>query len=186
MNRRIAINGLLLGGGTAIALSRIASSRRTESHPSAAFGHLEDHRDLLASLAETVIPATDTPGARDANVTDVLIVLLRDCCPIEAQKSFVNGLQELQQYCTMHYQALFQACTSEQRTTALAHFEPGRFMRKLTRRFGPPFFDTLRRIVTIAYCTSQVGATRGLAYDLVPGAYVSCTTMRPQQKAWAL
>jgi Gluconate 2-dehydrogenase subunit 3 len=186
MNRRIAISSVLLGGGAAIALSRIASSRWSVSLPRAALGPLEDQRDLLASLAETVIPATDTPGATDAKVVDVLIVLLRDCCPSETQKSFTSGLQELQRYCQTHYNTAFQACTSEQRTSALVHFEPGRIMRKLTRRLGPPFFDTLRRLVTIAYCTSQVGATQGLAYDLVPGVYVSCIAMRPQQKAWAL
>jgi hypothetical protein len=186
MNRRIAISSMLLGGATAIALSRIVASRSTESHPGAVVGQLADQRDLLVSLADTVIPATDTPGARDANVADVLIVLLRDCCSIEAQTNFRSGLQELQQYCRTHYRAAFEACTSEQRTAALARFEPGRIMRRLARWRGPPFFDTLRRVVTIAYCTSQAGATRGLAYDFVPGTYVSCLTMSPHQRAWAL
>jgi len=53
------------------------------------------------------------------------------------------------------------------------------------RLLGMPFFDTLKRYTVMGYCSSQKGATQGLAYLAVPGSYQGCIAYQKDQPAWA-
>lgn len=48
---------------------------------------------LLNEIGETIIPATDTPGARAANVAKVMEVVVKDCYWPEHQKQFTGRNQ---------------------------------------------------------------------------------------------
>jgi hypothetical protein len=48
-----------------------------------------------------------------------------------------------------------------------------------------PFFALLKELTVLGYCTSELGATQGLAYLAVPGEYRGCVGLRPGQKSWA-
>ena len=50
---------------------------------------------------------------------------------------------------------------------------------------GPPFFPILRELVTVGYFTSQLGATKAVRYDPVPGAYHGCVPLAQIGRAWA-
>jgi len=57
---------------------------------------------------------------------------------------------------------------------------------KAQNRFlGKSFFTTLKEYTVEGYCTSEMGATRGLAYIHIPGKYLGCIPMQPGQKVWA-
>ena len=79
MNRRKAIASLLvLAGGTAAVYSGVRW-RRLNTAPDLV--KLQAHKDLITELAETIIPATDTPGAKAAGITPFIISLVTDCTP---------------------------------------------------------------------------------------------------------
>jgi hypothetical protein len=44
----------------------------------------------------------------------------------------------------------------------------------------------MKELTLLGYFTSEVGATSALDYVPVPGRYEGCTTLEPNQKAWAL
>jgi hypothetical protein len=50
---------------------------------------------------------------------------------------------------------------------------------------GRSFFTTLKQYTVKGYCTSQLGATKGLTYVPVPGSYHGCIPKLPGQRAWA-
>ena len=57
---------------------------------------------------------------------------------------------------------------------------------KVKNKFtGNPFFTTLKTYTVYGYCISEKGASIGMRYIAVPGKYLSCIPLEPNQKAWA-
>src|SRR5271170_511402 len=106
MKRRKAIKGLLLfTGGALVAISGY-EWHDLKKDPD--LDYLKEKKNLLASLAESIIPATEVPGAKQAAVEDFMIVLLRDCTPVETQNRFIDGLKSLEKYCHSQYGRSFE------------------------------------------------------------------------------
>ena len=49
-------------------------------------------KKLLTDLAETIIPATDTPGARESGAVHYMLNLLDQCTDTKTFNRFVEGL----------------------------------------------------------------------------------------------
>jgi glucoside 3-dehydrogenase (cytochrome c) hitch-hiker subunit len=54
----------------------------------------EGQRAIIAEVAEIIIPRTDTPGAKDADVPRFIESMLQDAFSSEEQQSFISGLQD--------------------------------------------------------------------------------------------
>jgi Gluconate 2-dehydrogenase subunit 3 len=97
----------------------------------------------------------------------------------------------LKDYCQSQYDTPFEELSVERRIAVLQHFEAkgkpaagmlGKAQRKL---MGDSFFTTLKNLTVTAWCTSKAGATQGLAYDYIPGAYIADAPLQPGQHSWA-
>lgn len=189
MNRRKAISRIILagiGGTLAFGGFKWYEGAKTPDLP-----WLEQQKDLLAALADTIIPPTDTPGARAAGVQDFMLTLLKDCTDRKSLNNFIDGLKDLQSHCQSKYHAPFTQCAEADRISTLTHFEQrdrlhsGIWGKAESRFLGKPFFLTLKAYSVTAYCTSELGATQGLAYVPVPVTYHGCIPWQPGQPAWA-
>jgi hypothetical protein len=57
---------------------------------------------------------------------------------------------------------------------------------KIKNKFtGRSFFETLKSYTVQGYCISEKGASLGMRYIAVPGKYLACIPLEPNQKAWA-
>jgi Gluconate 2-dehydrogenase subunit 3 len=189
MNRRKAIARIaLIGSGTAAAYSGL---KWYELKKAPDLAYLLQRRELLADLAETIIPATDSPGAKEAAVQDFIIMMIRDCTEIKTQNKFIDGLKELEHYCEAEYHHPFNLASDQEKHTILKYFEEkgksykGIFGKVQNRLTGKSFFNTLKEYTAEGYCTSEAGATKGLAYIPIPGKYLGCVPMQQGQKSWA-
>ncbi len=189
MNRRKAILYIFAGAVGGSGLFAGYEWLRWHRQPDVAW--LEQHRDTLAALTETIIPSGDSPGAREAGVPDFIITMIRDCTDNISSNKFIDGLKELDSYCRSEFGQPYQACTAGQQESTLRHFEQkgkpfnGRLGKAQEKYLGKSFFSTLKAYTVYGYCTSQQGATKGLAYVLIPGSYQGCIPKLPGQKAWA-
>ena len=120
---------------------------------------------MLEALVDTILPATDTPGARQARVHVFVDSALKRCATADQQRAAVAALDGLG--------AGFAALPSAEREARL-------------KAIDGPIFALLRDLTLLGYFTSQVGATEALAYVAVPGEYRGCTDLKPGQKAWAM
>jgi hypothetical protein len=189
MKRRTAIGRILAAGvGGGLILS---GYKWYDWHKTPDLSFVTQQKELLAALAETIIPSTDTPGGRETGVGDFIIVMIRDCTEIKTQNRFIDGIKELRSYSLSGYKKEYQHCSPEEQQSILRHFEQeGKAFRgilgKAQNRFlGKSFFSTLKQYTVEGYCTSQQGASKGLAYLAVPGSFRGCMPMSPGQKAWA-
>lgn len=189
MNRRKAIFSLLAGGAAVATAAGVYKWVRITGKPD--LGFLETSSSLLAELAETIIPATDTPGAKEAGAHLYIIKMIRDCSDRKVQNNFIHGLKDLQEDCISEYGREFQSCLPAEKEAILAAIEkkqqPYRGIAgKVQRRvLGESFISTLKMLTVEGYCSSKPGATIALAYDYVPGHYSGCVPFQTGQKAWA-
>jgi Gluconate 2-dehydrogenase subunit 3 len=130
---------------------------------------------LLAELVETIIPATDTPGAKAARVHVFVDLFLAHCKTASEKAAFVEGLDTLASECRARHGVDFVAAPRASREELLMRLEAA----------SNPFVGTLKELTVLGYCTSEAGATQGLAYAAVPGDYRGCVDLAPGQKGWA-
>lgn len=118
----------------------------------------------LAEIVETILPETDTPGAKAARVHVFVDLALARCTTPAQQQATVAAIDALGA-------AFLQAEAAER-------------ARRVSQMPGEPL-ALLRELTLLGYFTSEPGATRALAYVAVPGAYKGCVDLVPGQKAWA-
>ena len=136
---------------------------------------------LVAEIAELIIPATDTPGAKAARVNEFIDLMLADCYAENDRQSFTNGLERLEKESLAHYRKPFLKITSEKQIALLK--KEAQIERQPS---GPlPFFRTMKELTLIGYFTSEAGATQALEYVPVPGRYEGCVPYQEGQRAWA-
>lgn len=190
MKRRKAILGIGLLG--TLGVGSYSGIKWYSWNKSPDIAHLKDQRELISSLVETIIPETDTPGAKSAGVHDFVINMVTDCSNIQSKNKFIDGLKDLEAYCHDEFEKSYVACSEEQQNEVMSYFaKKGKPLKgivgKAEKKFlGQSFFTTLKQYTTIGYCTSELGATEHLAYLPVPGKLVGCVDLKPGQKSWAI
>jgi hypothetical protein len=190
MQRRKAI-GLILGIGGTTAVSLVGYKWYTWNKFFDPSDYLEHKKDLLTALAETIIPETDTLGARSAGVGNFIYIMVKDCSERKTQNKFIEGLKDLEAYCLSQYAKTYLQCSADEKMAVLQYFrskEPrnGGIVKKIENKYlGQSFYSTLRQYTISGYCTSKQGATQALAYIAIPGKYIGCMPLEKGQKAWA-
>ena len=189
MNRRKAI---LTGSAAAAGLVAAGGGYKWyRIHRGPDLEFVTQNRALLTALAETIIPGTEVPGARDAGVGDFILKMVLNCTERKEQNRFVDGLKDIQQHCQKEYGRGYEQCAAAEQEAAMLLCEragrpkAGIAGKVEARLLGRSFFSLLKEYTVEGYCTSEPGATKGLAYLYIPGSYKGCLPLQPGQRAWA-
>lgn len=189
MKRRRAIGRILLAGGATAAAYGSYEWFVLTKNPD--LQYLSAKIPLIAALSESIIPATDTPGATEAGVIRFMIPLLTQCTDKKTLNRFIQGLQDLEAHTRSRYGKDFSQCTGQEKEKTLLYFEQlsqpvsDRLGRAKNKVLGSPFFKTLKQYTVESFCISEKGASLALRYIPVPGRYQGCMPMEPGQRAWA-
>lgn len=116
-------------------------------------------REMLAALADLIIPATDTPGAVDAGVPQFVELILSDWHTAAERQPLLDGLAALDANCREKWGTGFAGCTHAAQAEALAGSEESEM------------FGMLKTLVVNGYITSEAGATSQAGYNPMPGVY---------------
>src|ERR1700750_1368399 len=122
MERREALQKVaLLLGGTVLGASAFLSGC-TNSDSGMGEGGVEFTANDIAFLdevAETIIPTTNTPGAKAAKVGAFMTVMVKDCYEPKDQTIFRQGMGSIDKASKKKFDKAFMAITPEQRTQLL-------------------------------------------------------------------
>ena len=121
---------------------------------------------LLNEIAEIIIPATKkSPGAKAANIAEFMQSIVSDCYTLEEQKVFMEGLNQIPKD--------FIRYSAQQKWDFVLDLD-----KKADRindlKDNPHFFTMFKQLTTWGYFTSEVGLTKELGYNPIPGKYVGC------------
>lgn len=91
MNRRDLIKNIaLISGGIFIGSNYLLTSCKSSEAGSLLLS--TEHQALLTEIAETIIPETDTPGAKSAEVTKFISGVFSDIYSEEEQTAFLKAI----------------------------------------------------------------------------------------------
>ena len=142
---------------------------------------------FLDEVAETIIPTTDTPGAKAAKVGEFMNVMVTDCYEAKDQKIFTEGLGQIDAAAKHMYSKGFMDITPEQRTGLLNQVNKELKAYNDSKKDNDPnhYFGMMKQLTLLGYFTSEVGATKALRYVAVPGKYEGCIPYAKGDRAWA-
>ena len=147
----------------------------------------DDDIAFLDEVAETILPKTNTPGAKDAAVGAFMTVMVNDCYTEADQKIFHAGMEKLNEASNKLNNAGFIKSTAEQRHALLVNLDKeAKDYQKSKKQEDPNhYFSMMKQLTLMGFFTSKPGATQALRYVAVPGKYEGCIPYKKGDKAWA-
>jgi hypothetical protein len=180
MNRREML--LLLAGTAALPDQLLAIGRNVHKRVRAGtLRALDPHQnETVATIAELIIPKTDTPGARDAGVPAFIDVMLADWGDDDQRQMFTAGLANVDERSRAAFGKAFIGGTPQQQTEILQDldYELAR-LRDTKSDTSKSFFQAMKWLTLTGYYTSEAGSTSELHYRVVPGRYEPCYPLEP-------
>jgi hypothetical protein len=146
----------------------------------------ELHKKMIAEIADLIIPTTDTPGAKAAEVPEFILIIVGECYDQKEQERFVAGLDTLNDRTKEKYGKAFLECDPKDQTEILLTLEKeARAEWEKDNTVPTPFISQIKQLTSVGYFTSEIGATKALNYKAIPAGYKGCVPLEPGQKAWA-
>lgn len=165
---------------------------------------------FLDEVAETILPKTKTPGAKDAAVGQFMTVMVNDCYEPKDQEVFHTGIKQLDDAAKAMHKEKFLKLSADQRKELLISLdkEAKEFQKKKSafdkeqndkqkaevangnkdfkkETMSAHYFTMMKQLTLLGYFTSKPGATEALRYIPVPGRYEGCIPYTKGEKAWA-
>jgi hypothetical protein len=173
MNRREVLKNAALAAGGFMALPTWAEAWNP-SHVRQGNTFLSDEQEaILVSVVDTIIPTTDTPGAKDLGVPAFIQKMLTDCYEKEIQENVRKGLEKTDAIAKDSYLNIFSNCNSLQRKEVL---------NKIMLSSDQPlkdFFALIKSLTITGFTTSEYVQTKYLNYNPIPGHYYGCVPVAP-------
>lgn len=209
MNRRellkmiaAATGGIMIGGEFFLS-----GCKNPESD---SFEFSEENIAFLDEVAETILPQTNTAGAKAAGVGRFMTVMVNDCYTKEDQDIFHKGMNQLNEACKKMHDHGFIKATPEQRKELLISVdkETKEYIKKRAdfdneqkekekqgqekgttdfkkERMPNHYFQQLKQLAIFGYFTSEKGRTEGLRYVPVPGHFNGVIDYKKGDKQFA-
>lgn len=153
--------------------------------------------NLLDEVAETIIPTTDTPGAKAAKTGSFMQVMIDDCYTKEEQNAFIKGIDELEKTCVQKNGTSFLQLNAEKREAFLRELEKeaktynenNRKKADEAAKKGPTppphYYSMMKQLTLWGFFSSETGMTKTLRHVPVPGRFDGNVPYTKGEKAWA-
>ncbi|MGK2860657.1 MAG: gluconate 2-dehydrogenase subunit 3 family protein [Chitinophagaceae bacterium] len=185
MKRREALKKTLLAlGYTISAPSVISIFNSCNSNPSHTWKpqfFSTDQASVISELAETILPKTNTHGAKDLHIDRFIDRMISQVFSPEDQQLFLKGMDAFESEAKEVNGKSFIDSSPDQRTKLLTRMEqetakaPGSVWGfGLKKEPGKlPFYRKVKELTLLGYFTAEETGKKILRYDPVPGQYLS-------------
>lgn len=190
MNRREALKRVAwLMGGTLSApvISAVLSGARPVAGKapwSPQTLSLEQDK-LVSTIAELIIPETDTPGAKAARVNEFIDLLLTEWLPAKDKERFLRGLTDFDARFQKSYGKRFLDGTTEEQTKLLIELDGEAAEARRAKSKDKPFFGMMKELTLVGYYTSEIGITEELRFQPATDMYEGCIPLERVGRSWA-
>jgi hypothetical protein len=143
----------------------------------------KDQVSLVTAIADTILPATDTPGAIDVNVPEFIDLMLKDNFSPEEQQAFKEGASTFVKSVDTDFSTHFEKCDEEEKNKILTK-EEQRSLEHFQATYQRTFYMMVKELTILGYYTSEDVMTNMLDYHPVPGRYDGCIPFPPDGKPY--
>ncbi len=181
MDRKEAVQyiSLLLGGTLVGANSFIAGCKSADQQLFS-----KEDQAYLDEIAETILPETNTPGARAAQVGQFMIVMVTDCYDEKEKKVFREGMNKIDGLSKTKFGNAYMKISPQQRHKLLVEVdsEQKKYMKNKKEDEPVHYFRMMKELVLLGYFSSKPGCTQARRYMPVPGKYIGCVPYKKGEK----
>lgn len=182
MDRRELLKIMALTLGGSIALPESVFAQLAEPLDAAKLKFFSPaQRELVAAIAETIIPKTKTPGATEAGVPAWIELLVQDCFEPADQKIIVDGLVTLEQKSAGEFQKPYGQLAVDEQIKILTALENQAKQTGDRKAFIRKFME----LTKFTYVNSEMGGSWAFEYILIPGRWDPAVDLKPGQKAYS-
>ena len=168
MQRRTALKTVALSIGSVITLPTWANAWSTNTLQNQHI-HLSFSKEtLLAEIVETIIPKTDTPGAKDLGINKFVMKMVADCYDKKAQEVFAKGFVSVDNIANKDYSKSYEQCDGKQKLSVL------NAMLNSSNDDDKDFARLVKNITIQGYLNSEYVMTNLRKFEFVPGHYHEC------------
>jgi len=196
MDRRELLKMIaLLTGGVVVGSEAFLTGCKNTETTGSSMAFTEADIPYLDEVAETILPATSTPGAKAAKVGQFMTVIVNDCYEEGDQKTFHEGMKQLNDAFDKKYNTSFVKGTPQQRHDFLVdldkeakdHQKKRAEAREKNKDDKTPnhYFSLMKQLTLWGYFTSKEGMENALRYNPVPGHYEGCIDYKKGEKSFA-
>ena len=206
LNRREAIRRVsamlggvaFTGGGLLAAVDRAAAAIEAMSGHAVPGDFTAAQIALLDEIAETILPATKTPGAKAAKTGAFMALMVTDSYGPDERKIFREGMDKIEQAMQRANTVSFMQATPQQRLAVLATLDleqkrvmdaRGALVRQAANHDATTepahYFRMMKELALLGYFTSEIGCTQALRYVESPGRFDPCLPYTAGEPAWA-
>ncbi|MDE0474590.1 MAG: gluconate 2-dehydrogenase subunit 3 family protein [Gammaproteobacteria bacterium] len=133
---------------------------------------------VMAAMAEAIIPATDTPGASEAGVTEFVAALVDGWLDDDDRDRFLAGLDTVDPSARDRFGADFADCAAAQQEALVGDLDADltHLRDDADADETQHFFHDVKRFTLTAYFTSEVGL-EAIGYRITFPAFDGCAPL---------
>jgi Gluconate 2-dehydrogenase subunit 3 len=173
-NRRIAIQQLLMIWAGAALLPSCLQNEQKVSIPLKLIHILPEDENMLADLAETILPKTDSPGARDLSAHLFALKMVDDCYSKINQEKYIEGMKSFETFVRNKTGKSFSGISDADRKSIVADLDK----QKSSGDAMSFFYQSTKRLTIQAYTTCEYYMTKIRGYKMIPGKFQGCVPLK--------
>ena len=186
MNRREALRAVsIIMGGTIVGANAFltgCSPKKEELKDGSLF--LDSDLSLLDEIGDTIIPTTDTPGAKAVGIGGFMAMMIKDCYDDKDTKLFTDGMKTFKEDFNNQYGVSFTGASENDRLQYLNALDK-KLREKPTEEGLHQYFKMVKELTLLGYFSSEIGCTQAKRYIESPGRYDGCVDYKKGDRAWA-
>ena len=166
MNRRILLKQLAVSTAAAFMLPSCLLEKEKVSQALNNLKITSDDEKLISLLAETIIPETDTPGAKSLKADAFALVMVDDCMDKAEQEKYLAGMRAFDDAVEKVAGKSFSDASADERADILGKVEAAK--DDLPEDVSNFYWET-KGLIIHGYTSSQHYLTSIKPYVHVPG-----------------
>ncbi len=187
LNRREALAriAVLMGGAVVIGGSTYLSGATVAGKAPTREFTAEDIA-LLDEIGDTIIPTTNTPGAKSVKIGAFIVMMVTDCYEDANHAIFLEGLTAINDAARAKCGKDFMAASATERTALLNELDAAQKKHQAAKAKNAPvhYFRMMKQLTLLGYFSSEVGVTQAMRFAEVPGSYDGNAPYKKGDRAW--
>ena len=140
----------------------------------------------ITSMADHILPKTDTPGALDVGVPAFIDRMLAGFYTDKERGIIRTGLATVTADAKAQHGGNFPALTADQQVAMMKVYDQAAYGTPQVPGGDPHFFRFIKELTVTGFCTSEAGATKLMRYEQTPGPFRGDVPLKEIGKVWAL